>query len=104
MIFGLLLYQWWMLALVRLIGSAVATHVNRISGASPLRRPGAMRLWIAIGLSQMTYARAAWFATFKKTVIWRGIEYQIGPRRSIRRVNYMPYTQVRLRETGQSID
>ena len=104
MIFGLLLYQWWMLALVRLIGSAVATHVNRTSGASPLRRPGAMRLWIAIGLSQMTYARAAWFATFKKTVIWRGIEYQIRPRRSIRRVNYMPYTQVRLRETGQSID
>ncbi|MEC8863914.1 MAG: glycosyltransferase family 2 protein [Planctomycetota bacterium] len=102
--FGLVLYQWWMLVLVRLIDSVVATNVNRTSGKSSLQRPGAMRLWIAIGLSQITYARAAWFATFKKTVVWRGIEYQIGPRRSIRRVHYMPYTQVRLGETRQSID
>lgn len=102
--FGSVLYQWWMLALVRLIGSVVARNVNRSSDESSLQRPGAMRLWIAIGLSQITYARAAWFATFKKTVVWRGIDYQIGPRRSIRRVNYMPYTQVRLGETRQSID
>lgn len=104
MLGGIVLYQAVMVGLVCQIARAVETQWDQKERSGKTVSKGIWGLLVAISLSQMTYARGAWMAFWSTTVAWRGITYQIGPRRSIRRLNYQPMSEAAGPVTEQSID
>jgi hypothetical protein len=101
---GIVLYQTVMVGLICQIARAVETQWGQEGRSGKTVSKGMWGLLVAISLSQMTYARGAWIAFRSTTVAWRGITYQIGPRRSIRRLNYQPMHELEGRVAEQSID
>lgn len=101
---GMFLYQAVMVGLVYQIGRAVKIQVDGVGVAGETRSKGVFGLLAAIVLSQLTYAAGAWFACWSTRVQWRGIDYQIGPKRSVRRLNYLPMIEVERQKNEYSID
>jgi cellulose synthase/poly-beta-1,6-N-acetylglucosamine synthase-like glycosyltransferase len=101
---GIMLYQAVMVGLVRQISRAVETQSSRSENAREIRSKGIFGLLAAIVLSQLTYAIGAWIACWSKRVDWRGITYQIGPQRAIRRLHYLPMIETELQKSKHSID
>ena len=89
---GLLIYELGMVALVRWIDISVTTSAEQESQRVSETRPGMLRTAADIVCSQVLYPWAALAAAATTRVAWRKINYRIGRRAQIERLDYCPFT------------
>ena len=70
---------------------------------SPWTWSKALRMLIAVPLTQCVYISALFWLHFMKKVEWRGVWYEIGKDKSVRMIEYIPYVEVQ-KDVAQKSD
>jgi hypothetical protein len=90
---ALLLYQAAMILLLSPLEWAVRRIVRARGESAAWLGGGALRVLLALPLTQVLYPVALALAMTARRTTWRKVVYEIGPRREIKRLNDPPYAE-----------